>query len=155
MESDGSQTGRYRYVCKADSSILENRSGRLADVTKILGEHGVDISALSVADTTGFGILRLIVSNPVLAESVLKEKGYAVSISEVLAIAISDTPGSLSAALAVLDENQIEIEYIYAFVGKTDKRALVILKVTNMDAAVSVLKNTDALVLSDEEVYAL
>lgn len=135
--------------------FLENRSGRLADVTKILGKNGIDISALSIADTTGFGILRLIVSNPVLAETVLKEHGYAVSISEVLAIAISDTPGSLAAALDILDANQIEIEYIYAFVGKTDNRALVILKVTDMDAAVSVLKNTDFYVLSDNEVYAL
>lgn len=135
--------------------FLENRSGRLADVTKALGENGIDISALSVADTTGFGILRLIVRNPSLAENVLKERGYAVSVSEVLAIAIDDTPGSLGEALEILDKHQIEIEYIYAFMGRTDKRALLILKVTDMATAVRVLKNTAFQVLTEEEVYAL
>lgn len=137
------------------SIFLENKGGRLADVTKVLGENSVDISALSIADTTDFGILRMIVSDPLKAEAALKNAGYAVSITEILAIAIDDAPGSLSKALQSLVENDIEVEYIYAFIGKTDRRALVVVKVQNMDKAASVLQEAGVDILTDEEVYRL
>ncbi len=140
---------------KQISVFLENKEGRLADVTKVLGEQGIDISALSIADTTNFGILRMIVNDPVQAESILKDAGYAVRVSEVLAIAVEDTPGALSKALDVLEKSSIEIEYIYAFIGKTDNRALVVLKVKDMDKAAEVLADADIYVLRDEEVYTL
>ena len=140
---------------KQISVFLENKEGRLADVTKVLGELGIDISALSIADTTNFVILRLIVNDPVQAESILKDAGYAVRVSEVLAIAVEDTPGALSKALDVLEKSSIEIEYIYAFIGKTDNRALVVLKVKDMDKAAEVLADADIYVLRDEEVYTL
>ncbi len=137
------------------SIFLENKGGRLADVTKVLGENSVDISALSIADTTDFGILRMIVSDPVKAESALKDAGYAVSITEVLAIAIDDDPGSLSKVLQSLVAQGIEVEYIYAFIGKNDKRALVVVKVQDMSKAAEVLKEADVDILNDEEVYKL
>lgn len=137
------------------SIFLENKGGRLADVTKVLGENSVDISALSIADTTDFGILRMIVSDPVKAESALKDAGYAVSITEVLAIAIDDDPGSLSKVLQSLVAQGIEVEYIYAFIGKNDKRALVVVKVQDMSKAAEVLKEADVCILNDEEVYKL
>lgn len=140
---------------KQISVFLENKGGRLADVTKVLGERGIDISALSIADTTNFGILRMIVNDPVQSEAILKDKGYAVRISEVLAIAVEDTPGALSKALDILERNDIEIEYIYAFIGKTDNRALVVLKVKDMDKASQVLTVANIYVLKDEEVYTL
>lgn len=140
---------------KQISVFLENKGGRLADVTKVLGERGIDISALSIADTTNFGILRMIVNDPVQSEAILKDKGYAVRISEVLAIAVEDTPGALSKALDILERNDIEIEYIYAFIGKTDNRALVVLKVKDMDKASQVLTDANIYVLKDEEVYTL
>lgn len=140
---------------KQISVFLENKGGRLADVTKVLGERGIDISALSIADTTNFGILRMIVNDPVQSEAILKDKGYAVRISEVLAIAVEDTPGALSNALDILERNDIEIEYIYAFIGKTDNRALVVLKVKDMDKASRVLTDANIYVLKDEEVYTL
>ncbi len=137
------------------SVFLENKGGRLADVTKVMGENGIDISALSIADTTNFGILRMIVNDPAKAEEVLKEKGYAVRISPVLAIAIDDVPGALSQALDVLERERIEIEYIYAFIGKTDSRALVVLKVKDMEGAKRILKDAGVCVLKEEEVYTL
>ena len=137
------------------SIFLENKGGRLADVTKVLGENSVDISALSIADTTDFGILRMIVSDPVKAESALKDAGYAVSITEVLAIAIDDDPGSLSKVLQSLVAQGIEVEYIYAFIGKNDKIALVVVKVQDMSKAAEVLKEADVDILNDEEVYKL
>lgn len=140
---------------KQISVFLENKAGRLADVTKVLGENNIDISALSIADTTHFGILRLIVNDPDRAEHVLRENGFTVSSSPVLAIAVDDVPGALSEALSALTENGIGVDYIYAFVGKTQNRALVIFRVEDTETAAEVLKRAGVMVLEDEEVYSL
>lgn len=141
---------------KQISVFLENKAGRLAEVTAVLGANNVDISALSIADTSNFGILRLIVNNPDLAEKVLRDAGFTVNSTAVLAVAVDDTPGSLAFVLRVLTEKSIGIDYIYAFVGKTLNKALVILKVEGSpEAAVSVLRKEGIKVLSDSEVYSL
>jgi hypothetical protein len=140
---------------KQISIFLENKSGRLAEVTKALGEKNIDISALSIADTTDFGILRIIVNNPDTAEKILKEEGFAVSVSDVLAIGVADEPGGLSKALSSLNENNIGIEYMYAFVSKTEDEALVILRVEDPERAVKVLKTYGIKVLTPSEVYDL
>jgi hypothetical protein len=137
------------------SVFLENKSGRLAEVTKVLGANGIDISALSIADTTDFGILRLIVNDPVKAERVLKSNGFTVSCTNVIAIAVADKPGGLASALDILDKEGIGIEYMYAFVGKSSDEALVILKVEDTDKAMKVLKNKNIKVLPSEQVYRL
>ena len=140
---------------KQISVFLENKAGRLADVTRVLGANHIDISALSIADTTHFGILRLIVNDPDKAEQILKDEGFTVNTSPVLAIAIEDTAGSLSKALDTLDSKEIGVDYIYAFVGKTESKALVIFRVENIEAAQNALKDADIMVLKDEEVYNL
>ncbi len=142
-------------LVKQISVFLENKSGRLAEVTKILGANKVDISALSIADTTDFGILRLIVNKPEEAENILKNNGLTVSCTNVIAIAIADEPGGLATALEVLDKEAIDIEYMYAFVGKTSDEALVILRVENSEKAIEVLEKYDIKVLSSDMVYNL
>jgi len=142
-------------LVKQISIFLENKSGRLAEVTKILGSNGIDISALSIADTTDFGILRLIVNQPEKAEAILLENGFTVSCTNVLAIAVADEPGGLAAALEVLNSEAIGIEYMYAFVGKTSNQALVILKVDHPKKAIETLTKHNIKVLSSDTVYSL
>ena len=116
---------------KQISVFVENKSGNLADVTAILGENGIDISAMSLADTTDFGIARMIVSDPDKAVKILKEHGMAVKCTDVTAIAVSDVPGGLSEALKILKREKIEIEYMYAFVGQSNKGAMVVMRVSD------------------------
>jgi hypothetical protein len=142
-------------LVKQISVFLENKSGRLADVTKTLGSTGIDISALSIADTTDFGVLRLIVNDPEKAEMVLKNKGFAVSCTDVIAIAVADEPGGLAAALEILGKEQIGIEYMYAFVGKAENEALVILRVETPEEATEILEKNNIRVLTANEVYDL
>ncbi|WHH59503.1 ACT domain-containing protein [Petroclostridium sp. X23] len=142
-------------LVKQISVFLENKSGRLAEVTDILGGNNIDISALSIADTTDFGILRLIVNQPEKAEKVLKENGFTVSCTSVIAIAVVDQPGGLAAALKVLESASIGIEYMYAFVGKTTNEAMVILRVEEPERAVKELEASNIRVLPSEKVYEL
>lgn len=140
---------------KQVSVFLENKMGRLAEVTKILGENDINISALSIADSAEFGILRLIVSDPQKALEVLKKAEFSASSTEVIAIAVDDKPGGLGTALKYLGDAGVDIEYIYAFVGKTSGKALVILKAEDWNRASEVLVQKGILVLSDKEVYGL
>ena len=128
-------------VLKQVSVFLENKSGRLADVARALGENDIDISALSIADTTDFGILRLIVNKPDKAVRVLDESGFTVGTTEVIAIAVEDHPGGLAMSLDALEQARIDIEYMYAFIGnKASNRAMVILRVENPETAISALQ---------------
>lgn len=142
-------------LVKQISVFLENKSGRLAEVTGVLGENNIDISALSIADTTDFGILRLIVNQPERAEAILRKNGFTVSCTSVIAIAVEDKPGGLAAALKILDREAIGIEYMYAFVGKTTDQALVIIRVEVPEKAVEALTRNGIKVLSSSEVYKL
>ncbi len=142
-------------LVKQISIFLENKSGRLAEVTKILGDNDIDISALSIADTTDFGILRLIVNKPEAAEKILKENDFTVSGTSVIAIGIPDKPGGLATALDILQNENIGIEYMYAFVGKTENEALVILRVEDPVRAMKALSDKGISVLSSSEVYKL
>ncbi len=142
-------------LVKQISVFLENKSGRLAEVTKSLAAGGIDISALSIADTKDFGILRLIVNDPEKAEKALKNDGFTVSCTNVIAIAVEDRPGGLSEALKVLDDNSIGIEYMYAFVGKTSNKALVILKTEDSEKAIKSLEASGIHVLPSKQVYKL
>ena len=140
---------------KQISVFLENKSGRLAQVTRVLGENGINIRALAIADTTDFGILRLIVNNPELAYRVLKEAGFTVSVTDVIAVEVADEPGGLARVLAVLAEVNINIEYLYAFVQRTASAALVVFRVEQLDEAVGALQARGVRILSGEEVYSL
>lgn len=142
-------------LIKQISVFIENKSGRLAEVTQILGQNNIDISALSIADTTDFGILRLIVNNPDEAEKVLRDNEYTVSSTNVIGIAVEDKPGGLSKALILLEKEGLGIEYMYAFVGKSADEALVILRVDEADKAIDVLVKGGIKVLTAENVYKL
>ncbi|MDI3280932.1 MAG: ACT domain-containing protein [Bacillota bacterium] len=137
------------------SIFLENRAGRLAEVTRTLGQHGINIRALSIADTSEFGILRLIVNQPDRAVQVLREAGFAVSITEVIAVEVPDRPGGLARVLEALREGGHNIEYLYAFVEKASEDALVIMRVEDIPGAVQTLRQAGISVLPAEQVYAL
>lgn len=142
-------------LVKQISVFLENKSGRLAEVTRILGDNDINISALSIADTTDFGILRLIVNDPEKADNVLKENGFAVSCTDVIAIGVSDKPGGLAEVLEILQGESIGIEYMYAFVGKHGNEAFVILRVEEPGKAIDILKKNNVVVLSKDSVYKM
>ena len=139
-------------VVKQLSVFIENKSGRLVQITEILGKNQIDIRAVSIADTTSFGILRLIVDDPDRAKMVLREAGFTVSITEVIAIAIEDKPGGLSKALRVLSDAQISVEYMYAFLSREDKTAYVIFRVEDNDEAVQALRKAGIVCLSSEDI---
>lgn len=142
-------------MVKQISVFLENKAGRLANVTKILGEANINIRALSIADTSDFGILRLIVNEPDQAYKVLKESGFTVSETEVIAVEVPDTPGGLANVLDIMGQSAINIEYLYAFIGKATDDALVIFKVENPEQAVKVFHDQGISVLDKTEVYRL
>ena len=141
-------------LIKQISVFLENKSGRLADVLNILGKNDIDLIAISISDTTDFGILRLIVNKPEKAEKVLRESGRTVNSTEVLAIAVEDKPGSLAGALACLGSESIGIEYLYA-VGKDTRGAVVIVRVDDLDRAIRILADNNVKLLSAEILYKL
>jgi hypothetical protein len=139
---------------KQISVFLENKSGRLAGVTKTLGDHGINIRALSIADTTDFGILRLIVSEPEKAMTILKAEDFTVSETNVIAVQIPDHPGGLAGILQMLENAQINIEYMYAFVGKSGANAVVVFRVEDIDRAIVFLQQKGIALLSDGEIYS-
>lgn len=142
-------------MLKQISIFIENKSGRLAEITRVISENSIDIRALSIADTTNFGILRLIVNDPHKAEEVLHEAGYTVSKTDVIAVGIEDVPGGLTKALSVLNEKGIGVEYMYAFIGKPHKQAFVILRVEDIASAEKSLSEGGITLLAPEDVYTL
>ena len=126
-------------IVKQISVFIENEAGRLAEITDLLCKNGISIRALSLADTTKFGILRLIVDKPDDAERHLKEAGMTVAITEVIAVPIVDQPGGLTQVLNVLESQGIAVEYVYAFVGSHEGNAYVILRVEDNQKAISLL----------------
>jgi hypothetical protein len=137
---------------KQISIFLENKQGRLAEVTRILGDNGLDIRALSLADTADYGVLRLIVNDPDRAKKILTDNGFAVSVNDVIAIEIEDRPGGLAEVLAVLDKKGISIEYMYAFVNSKPNTAMVIFRVEDPESALEILKSEDVKIKSPDEV---
>lgn len=142
-------------MVKQISLFLENKKGRLAHVCRVLGNEGINIRALSIADTTDFGVLRLIVNDPEKAYAVLKAHKFAVSMTDVLAMAVPDRPGGLAQALEKLDGADINVEYMYAFLGTAAQDALVIIRVENPEKAISVMREAGINILEEEQVYSL
>jgi hypothetical protein len=139
---------------KQISIFLENSPGRLKAITRILAENDIDIRALSLSDTSDFGILRLITANPEKAVEVLKGKDCTVRLTDVLAIAMDDKPGSLAQVVDVLSDQGINIEYMYAFINRgSEKKAYVILRVEHNDKACNVLKTAGIDLLRPESIY--
>ncbi|MBR2151934.1 MAG: hypothetical protein IJ944_01440 [Clostridia bacterium] len=137
------------------SIFVENKKGRLEEITGILAKKQIHIRAVSIADTTDYGILRLIVNKPDEAMAALKDNGVTVSLTSVIAIAIEDTPGALYGAIKLLSENNINVDYMYAFLNPTDNAACVILRVEDIEKASEVLKNGGVHLMELDEVNKL
>lgn len=137
------------------SVFLENKPGALTEVTRILGEAGVNIRALSLADTKDFGILRLIVNDNEKARVVLGAKGFTVRKTEVVAVEVPDRPGGLADILKVLSGAGINVEYLYAFVQQTGENAIIIFRFDETDRAIEVLSKSRVKILEGKKVYAL
>lgn len=135
--------------------FVENKKGSVASVTKLLSKENVNIRALSIAETEGFGILRLIVSDEKIAEKTLKNDGYLIKITDVVGVKIGDAPGKLSEALTILDEAEINVEYLYAFMARTEKHAYVVLRVEDNKRAESALESAGFHIITDADVNKL
>ncbi|HIJ87469.1 MAG TPA: ACT domain-containing protein [Desulfuromonadales bacterium] len=137
------------------SIFIENKSGRLAEISRILGESGINIRALSLADTSDFGILRLIVNDVEKAKSVLKECGFTVNKTEVVAVEVPDRPGGLSHILNVLDSEQINVEYMYAFGERCGGNAVIVFRFDDTDKAIETLTGSGVHILDGERLYSM
>jgi hypothetical protein len=137
------------------SVFLENKTGRLAEVTGILSEANVNIRALALADTSDFGVLRLIVDDNIKAVKALKNRGFTVGRTDVVAVEVEDRPGGLHRLLDMLNKAEINVEYMYAFVQHSGENAVMIFRIDNIDEAVRVLEEHDVKVINGSEVYTL
>jgi hypothetical protein len=137
------------------SIFIENKSGRLAEVTGALGEAEINIRALSLADMSDFGILRLIVNDVERAKRILKEKGFTVSKTEVVAIEVADRPGGLSELLQALDREKINVEYMYAFVERCGGNAVIVFRFDETEKAIECLVQKGFNVLEGERLYRM
>ncbi len=135
--------------------FVENKQGTLVDITKTLADNNVNMRALSIADTQDFGILRLIVNDNETATKALTEAGYLLKMTDVVGVKIGDQPGKLSKALEVLDEAKINMEYLYAFMARTEKHAYVVLRVADNDAAEKALEDAGFHMITDADVDKL
>lgn len=140
---------------KQISVFLENKSGRLAKVSRVLGDNDINIRALSIADTTDFGVLRLIVNDPQTAYKVLKEAGCSVNTTDVIAVEIPDEPGGLARPMEILRDAGVNIEYLYAFLERASREALVVFRVEQIDEAINVLEANGIRVLDNSIVSSL
>jgi len=142
-------------IVKQISVFLENKSGRLAQVTRILAENGINIRALSVADTADFGILRIIVNDVEKASRILREAGYTLGETDVVAVEVPDKPGGLANILEPLWKAGLDVEYMYAFVTSSGQNAVMIFRFEDPGKAIDVLKQSNFRILKGEEVYQL
>ncbi|NLK22040.1 MAG: acetolactate synthase [Epulopiscium sp.] len=140
-------------IIKQLSVFLENKSGRLTEVTKTLGDLDINISALSIADTAEYGILRLILTDTNKAFTALKEKGFSVSLTEVICLATPHIPGALAKALDILSKDGISIEYMYAF--EVGEKALVIIKTDDIQRAIDSITRHKMELINASEIYQI
>ncbi|MDK2972856.1 MAG: hypothetical protein PWP23_2611 [Candidatus Sumerlaeota bacterium] len=137
------------------SIFMENRAGRLAAVARLLGTTGINIRALSLADTSDFGILRLIVDKPEEAKKALKANSFTFNVTDVVAVQIPDEPGGLASVLEALQAQNVNVEYMYAFVEKCGGKAIVVFRFDDLDGAIGLLQGAGVRVLSRQEVLSL
>ena len=136
------------------SIFLQNKKGSLYDALETLSENNINIRALSLADTSDFGILRVVVDNPQKGEKVLGEN-YLVKTTDIVAIEMNDTPGGLSFVLKTIKENNLDLEYLYAFTHDKKDKAILLLHTDNLDALIDALIKNEIVIVPPEEVYNL
>lgn len=137
------------------SIFLENKSGRLAKVTEVLSKAQVNIRALSLADTSDFGVLRLIVDDTEKAKLTLKENGFTVGKTNVVAVEVPDKPGGLHNILMLLHNFGVNVEYMYAFVQQSGNNAVMIFRFDNTDEAITLLENNGVTIINGSKIYSL
>ena len=135
--------------------FVENKKGTVVSVTDVLSRNNINLRALSIAETQDFGILRLIVSDEAAAEKVLSESGYLIKVVDIVGVKIGDQPGKLTAALSVLDKADINVEYLYAFMARTEKHAYVVLRVEDNAAAEAALIEAGFHMISEADIKKL
>ena len=135
--------------------FLPNRKGTIVSVTDLLAKNNVNLRALSIAETEEFGILRLIVNDTPTAEKILREQQYLIKSVDVVGVKIGDEPGKLTAALDVLDKADINVEYLYAFMARTEKHAYVVLRVEDNAVAETVLEKAGFHLITDADICKL
>ncbi|MDO4739186.1 MAG: ACT domain-containing protein [Eubacteriales bacterium] len=142
-------------LVKQISVFIENTRGSLSRLTGALGDAGVDLMALSVADTADYGIIRCITGDPQKGIEALKHEGYTVRTTDVLAVVVPDKPGGLAKVLRALEKGNVSVEYLYSFVRTLGNGALIIFRVTETDRAIAVLRENGIHMLTQEEVSRL
>ena len=140
---------------KQISIFVENKEGRIKKAIDTLARAGINIRALSIADTTKYGILRLIVSDNEKAIEALEKDGFIVKENEVIVLAVPDEPNGLNSTLAIFDEKDINLEYLYAFVSSKVDEAIVAMRLENMEKAIEALKDSDAKILDENDIREL
>jgi hypothetical protein len=135
------------------SIFLENKKGRMRKALDVLAHNNINIRAMSIADVSDFGILRLIVPVPDRAKELLEANNFLVKIGDVIAVEMSDEPGGLNAVLEILDDSSINLDYLYAFVDEKEEKAIVLLHPEDIDGGITALKNGGAKLIPPEEVY--
>ncbi len=134
------------------SVFVDNKPNRLAGVMQLLKESGINLRALSLADTKDFGILRIIVNDTDKAVRILKEAAYAVTVTEILAISIPDSPGQLSRVLDILGADGVNLEYLYAFIGKSDRSVSFVIRVDDNIHAADTLTRGGIIQLTENDI---
>ena len=137
------------------SIFLENKAGSIAEVTAILRDAGVNIRALSLADTTDFGVLRMIVNNVKKAEQALTSEGFTVGKTNIIAVKVDDSPGGLNKILDPIYSQEINVEYMYAFANPKQHNAIMVFRFDDTDKAISILKENSLEIIEGEKVYNL
>jgi hypothetical protein len=135
--------------------FIQNKKGTVVSVTDILAKNDINLRALSIAETQDFGILRLIVNDEKKAEQVLAENGYLIKVIDVVGVKIGDAPGKLTSALDVLDQAGINVEYLYAFMARTEKHAYVVLRVEDNAVAEKTLTEAGFKMISEADINKL
>ena len=135
--------------------FVENKQGSVVSITDTLSKKNINLRALSIAETQDFGILRRIVNDEATAEKILKEEGYLIKITDVVGVKIGDEPGKLSEALKVLDDNKINMEYLYAFMARTEKHAYVVIRVEDNGAAETALTEAGFKIVTEADIDKL
>ncbi len=142
-------------IVKQVCAFIENKTGRLSELADILATNGIDISALSLADSTDYGILRMLVSDPEKAVDVMRSAGVVAKITEALAVAIEDVPGGFAKVVNLLCEKNLEVKYMYASVGHIHGKALMILGIDNAAGAEEIISRTEAGKIAPSEIYRI
>lgn len=134
---------------------VQNKKGSMAALTDVLAKNGVNIRALSIAETEDFGLLRIIVNDETVATKILEENGYLIKVIDVVGVKIGDKPGALTAALSVLDKADVNVEYLYAFMARTEKHAYVVLRVEDNAKAEAVLEEAGMHLITNADICKL